>query len=803
MEGVDTTSVKKHKKHKKDRREGLKLILKVGNSSTPEHNMEESSIHDEDSVSSLAPFSEKHKKSKKKKKKKEKEKDKDKKKKHHKEKRKKHDGDVSMEENTPGMEPPAKKPKKDVHKMPLFLTKVRQQTPREGIVGSIKTEPRSCVRKLKEQNSPLQKLLEHVHGLLEKRDMQQFFAWPVTDNIAPGYSNIISLPMDFSTMRQKIDDGAYSSLNQYIDDFKLMCGNAMTYNHPETIYFKSAKKLLHSGLKILSTEKIKQMVHILPCMLDIPEEQLGFDLGIPIPVKEEYDEKTDSNMDTSAPGVNDENCSRQIEPMQVNSESPVDSSSSKYEKRGPNYMPASKFEAIPDDLSPAEILKQVQNAARGASNKLSAKKISTNMGYLRQKKDGTTSLAILVPGDHVEKETNERPISLGNLVGKLNHGSGSLQGFREDRRNLAKSVKPLYYGAFGSYAPSYDSTFANLTKEESDLLHETYGDEPAVQYAESILNFAKDCDYTLTMVDNLLDLMTSGEHRKTKKFIDERQKMREEEEKVKQLMENNNVTTSPPLLPHQIKQQPPVPPIPTSLNTTAPPRVTNSTSSNINANKVQFDQLKSLADLGIDTSFLNFYDNPSTTGAEPLASNTTAPAASTNTSVASTPHVTNAQATTTAPAVSNTAISTTSAAGVTASTGKQGAAVTTKDCLTETSQLLTKLSQTQQERLSVPPPPHLSQVIPPSETEVQLAHKITDNLTDLAKRAGAPSSVVSVQGVRKAMGVLDDGVSCLEAGESVDLESELREFLECDPSLVSFPLHDPDDKTIEEMLSES
>lgn len=45
-------------------------------------------------------------------------------------------------------------------------------------------------------------------------------------------------------------------------------------------------------------------------------------------------------------------------------------------------------------------------------------------------------------------------------------------------------MKPLYYGAFGSYAPSYDSTFANLTKEESELVFQTYGDETAVQYAE-------------------------------------------------------------------------------------------------------------------------------------------------------------------------------------------------------------------------------------------------------------------------------------------------------------------------------
>lgn len=38
-------------------------------------------------------------------------------------------------------------------------------------------------------------------------------------------------------------------------------------------------------------------------------------------------------------------------------------------------------------------------------------------------------------------------------------------------------------------------------------------------------------------------------------------------------------------------------------------------------------------------------------------------------------------------------------------------------------------------------------------------------------------------------------------GVGVDFESELREFLESDTALSGFPLHD--DKTIEEMLSES
>jgi len=50
---------------------------------------------------------------------------------------------------------------------------------------------------------------------LEKKDNQSFFAWPVTDNIAPNYSVIISQPMDFSTMRQKIEDVAYTNFHNF------------------------------------------------------------------------------------------------------------------------------------------------------------------------------------------------------------------------------------------------------------------------------------------------------------------------------------------------------------------------------------------------------------------------------------------------------------------------------------------------------------------------------------------------------------------------------------------------------------
>lgn len=134
--------------------------------------------------------------------------------------------------------------------------------------------------------------------------------------------------------------------------------------------------------------------------------------------------------------------------------------------------PKSRFEAYVDDLTPEEILEQVKGAASKVKKKLSERKKASKMGFLRQKKDGSTSMQILVD---VENSCPERVVSIGALVGKLQNGTGQLHGFREDRRNNAKVVKPLNYGTFCSFAPIYDSRFANLSKEESELVFSTYG----------------------------------------------------------------------------------------------------------------------------------------------------------------------------------------------------------------------------------------------------------------------------------------------------------------------------------------
>lgn len=135
--------------------------------------------------------------------------------------------------------------------------------------------------------------------------------------------------------------------------------------------------------------------------------------------------------------------------------------------------PKSRFEPFIDDLTGEEILAQAQQAAATAKRKISERKKASRMGFLRQKKDGSTSMQIIVD---IENSCPERIVSMGAFTGKLQSGTGQLQTFREDRRNNAKIVKPLNYGTFCSFAPIYDSRFANLNKEESELILQTYGE---------------------------------------------------------------------------------------------------------------------------------------------------------------------------------------------------------------------------------------------------------------------------------------------------------------------------------------
>lgn len=140
------------------------------------------------------------------------------------------------------------------------------------------------------------------------------------------------------------------------------------------------------------------------------------------------------------------------------------------------------------------------------------------MEFARQKTDGSTTLAIVNPADPAVGDVGYCPVKLGMMSNRLQSGVNCLQGFREDKRNRITPVSYMNYGPFTSYAPTYDSSFANISKDDSDLIYSFYGEESSLQGSDSLSEFmAKSDEYAYKMADNILDALTNGEHSKSLK----------------------------------------------------------------------------------------------------------------------------------------------------------------------------------------------------------------------------------------------------------------------------------------------
>ncbi|XP_064414612.1 bromodomain-containing protein 7 isoform X2 [Latimeria chalumnae] len=472
---------KKHKKHKsekhsyEDYEKPLKLVLKVGGSEVTELSAGssglDSSFHEE------KLDHDKHKDKKKKKKKKgEKE---------------KHPSDDE------------KKRKKDDKKKRgpseiLGMKEERSQTPVRIEILPEKPIGTPSAKSEEKEQTPLQEALTQLIRQLQRKDPTAFFSFPVTDFIAPGYSIIIKRPMDFSTMKEKVKRTEYQSVEELKDDFKLMCENAMKYNKPETIYYKAAKKLLHSGMKILSQERIQSLKQSIEFMADLEKSR-----------------KTKERMEAESHGsAKKEELKQKEEPMET-SEKCVKNTSKENKRKDRDLKEAkSKVENSVD-----KELEQINRVIQESGGKLTKREINSKFDFKRRKSDGTTTLGVLNPVDPSAGEPGYCPVKLGMMTRRLQSGVNTLQGFKEDKRNKVTPVSYVNYGPFSSYAPVYDSTFANVSKEDSDLIFMTYGEESSLQESFSLQDASLD-DYTFSMADHLLDALTNGQHSKALKQQD-------------------------------------------------------------------------------------------------------------------------------------------------------------------------------------------------------------------------------------------------------------------------------------------
>uniref|UniRef100_A0A3Q2UJ11 Bromodomain-containing protein 9 n=1 Tax=Fundulus heteroclitus TaxID=8078 RepID=A0A3Q2UJ11_FUNHE len=510
---------KKHKKHKpewitvadfedKALEKPLKIKLKVGGSEVTELpgsglDYDDRSDHER----------ERHKEKKKKKKKKS-EKDKDKyvdeeeRRRRKEEKRKKREREQSELEaaaaataaGTPleepftlsksisiGLEPEEKKKKKERFEVEPEVeefhpsVKVEAEQPGDRPV-------RACRTQQENESTPRQQLLEHFLRQLQRKDPHGFFAFPVTDAIAPGYSSIIKHPMDFSTMKDKIRNNEYNTVTEFKADFKLMCDNAMVYNRPETVYYKAAKKLLHTGFKMMSKDRLLALKRSMSFMQEMDFTQQAAILG-------------------------DEDLTADLPPPET---IPLPVESAKKSRKQPakdiNYLfePEGNACSLTDSTAEEHVLALVEHSADEARDRINRYMPNSKMGYLRKESDGTLLYTVVNQLDPDAEEEETHKVDLSSLSNKLLPGLTTL-GFKDDRRHKVTFLS----SAYNVQSLQKNSVFPDLQSDETDMLYSAYGDETGVQCALSIQDFVKGCGgVTKRWVDELLDKMTGGDHSK-------------------------------------------------------------------------------------------------------------------------------------------------------------------------------------------------------------------------------------------------------------------------------------------------
>ncbi|XP_065402130.1 bromodomain-containing protein 9 isoform X10 [Macaca fascicularis] len=319
------------------------------------------------------------------------------------------------------------------------------------------------------ESTPIQQLLEHFLRQLQRKDPHGFFAFPVTDAIAPGYSMIIKHPMDFGTMKDKIVANEYKSVTEFKADFKLMCDNAMTYNRPDTVYYKLAKKILHAGFKMMSKQAAL----------------LGNeDTAVEEPVPE-------------------------VVPVQV--ETAKKSKKPSREVISCMFEPEGNACSLTDSTAEEHVLALVEHAADEARDRINRFLPGGKMGYLKRNGDGSLLYSVVNTAEPDADEEETHPVDLSSLSSKLLPGFTTL-GFKDERRNKVTFLS----SATTALSMQNNSVFGDLKSDEMELLYSAYGDETGVQCALSLQEFVKDAgSYSKKVVDDLLDQITGGDHSRT------------------------------------------------------------------------------------------------------------------------------------------------------------------------------------------------------------------------------------------------------------------------------------------------
>ncbi|KAK0480789.1 hypothetical protein IW261DRAFT_1142882 [Armillaria novae-zelandiae] len=99
---------------------------------------------------------------------------------------------------------------------------------------------------------PLKEVLSKIIAQIKRKDAYAFFLSPVDVSLVPGYTDVVKHPMDLGTMTSKVEKGRYRSLEEFMSDFRLVTGNAKSFNPPGSIYHTEAERIEAAGLDMIA-----------------------------------------------------------------------------------------------------------------------------------------------------------------------------------------------------------------------------------------------------------------------------------------------------------------------------------------------------------------------------------------------------------------------------------------------------------------------------------------------------------------------------------------------------------------------
>jgi hypothetical protein len=85
-------------------------------------------------------------------------------------------------------------------------------------------------------------ILWPLYNRLLEQDPMEIFALPVTDEIAPGYSAVISRPTDLSRIKTHLESRKYRTIAQFKEEVLRMFDNCIAYNEPDSVFVEEASR---------------------------------------------------------------------------------------------------------------------------------------------------------------------------------------------------------------------------------------------------------------------------------------------------------------------------------------------------------------------------------------------------------------------------------------------------------------------------------------------------------------------------------------------------------------------------------